>query len=291
MAERFKIHRLIGKSAFGGIYEATDAKSGKKILLKRFFSERGKTSVAGWGKTFLAILRDWKLIDCTGMVKLYDGGIDEDGAYMCLHYFESEPLLTYYPRVMSFRELRNFATQSLKILEKLHNNNIVHGALVPNSFLVSKETISLRQYFLCDLGLSQLVPKINSVFARNWFPSDPALLAPELFEKHPAVSVTDIYMLGHIFYYMVLGGHPFADLPFSEAERRHYEHDIPRLDDIIPDLPGDIATWIQSMMLPHPEDRTFSAEEALANMPHKDSFKIADYNLMNFSEQHAIAKV
>lgn len=279
MKERFKIQRLIGKSATGGIYIASDSKNGKKILLQRFYSENGNTSTLGWDYIFRDIMREWKLIKHPGILKLHEADIDEDGAYMSLHYFESEPLILHFTTLMSFEELINFATQATSVLNEIHSKNIVHGALSPNSFLVSKETLRQKQYFLADLSLSQLVPRINRSYAKGWLPSDPAILAPEIFEGHKPLDVTDVYMLGHIFYYMVLGAHPLADLTLEEAERRHFAHEMPRLDEVMPAVPEEIATWIQGMMLPHPDDRTESMAEVINSIPDRSVFILADQQI------------
>ncbi len=272
MSERFKISRLIGKNGTGGIYEAIDTERDQKVLLHRFFSEKGDTSTRGWDYLFKDIGRQWKIIDYPGFMKLHEAGIDDDGAYMSMHYFESSPLLTHYPSAMPMDEFYNFAVQALETMDTIHEMGIVHGALTPNSFLVSLETVNWNQYILSDLGLTALVPKINRRYSKDFLPSDPAILAPELFERLDPVFVTDIYMLGHIFYYMLAGAHPLADLPLDEVEDRHFQHDFPRVDELRPQIPEEVATWIQGMMLPHPDDRFQEMRDVLNNMPAKESF-------------------
>lgn len=267
MPERFEITRLIGKNGTGGIYEANDKKHNRKVLLHRFFSEKGDTSIRGWELHFKDIARQWALVKVPGFMKLHEADIDEDGAFMSLHYFESKPLLVHYMRAMHLAEFRNFAQQACKTLEALHLSGIVHGALAPNSFLVSQETVNSHQYILWDLGFSHLVPKINRKYAINYTPSDPAILAPEIFEGLEPAAVTDIYMLGHIFYYMLANAHPLAELPLSIVEKRHIAHDFPRIDDIRPHVPTVIGDWIESMIQAAPKDRLQTIKEVLATMP------------------------
>jgi serine/threonine protein kinase len=270
--ERFQISRLVAKNGTGGIYEAFDALEDRKVLLHRFFSEKGDTSVRGWEHLFKDISRQWKLIKHPGFMKLHEAGIDNDGAFMSMHFFNSNPLLTRYPASMPMDEFYNFINQACRTIDVLHEMGVVHGALSPNSFLVSMETVTSNQYIMADLGLTQLVPKINRRYAMDFLPSDPAILAPELFERLEPVFVTDIYMLGHIFYYMLAGAHPLADLPLDVVEDKHFAHDFPRLDELRPHIPEAIATWIQSMMLPHPDDRLQDMREVIAQMPPYEIF-------------------
>lgn len=272
MSERFQISRLVGKNGTGGIYEATDSEHDRKVLLHRFYSEKGDTSVRGWDYLFKEVINQWKVVKHPGIMKLHEAGIDQDGAYMSMHYFNSNPLLTHFPHSMPLSEFYNFATQACLTIDKIHDLGIIHGALTPNSFLVSLETTNQNQYIMSDLGLTQLVPKINRRFASQFLPSDPAILAPELFEKLDPVFVTDIYMLGHIFYYMIAGAHPLADLPLEEVEDRHFSHDIPRLDELRSEVPEAIGTWIQSMMLPHPDDRIQDIRDVISTMPSAEHF-------------------
>ena len=271
-AERFTITRLVSKNGTGGIYEALDTKHDQRVLLHRLYAENGDTSTRGWDFLFKDIARQWQIIDHSGFMKMHSADIDEDGAYMSLRYFEYSLLLAVYPNGMPVEEFYNFATQACSVIDAIHDMGVVHGALVPNSFLISLETVNQNKYILSDLGLTGLVPKINKQYAKNFLPSDPALLAPELFEKIAPVFITDIYMLGHIFYYILAGVHPLANLPLREAERRHFQHDFSRVDEIRPHIPENIATWIQSMMLPHPEDRLQDMRDVIANMPPREDF-------------------
>jgi len=215
MKERFSISRLVGKNGTGGIYEAYDTDHNQKVLLHRFYSENGNTSTSGWEYMFSDVARQWKILEHSSFIKLHEAGVDEDGAFMCMHYFNSAPLLNIFPNGMPIEEFYNFAVQILNLMDTLHEIGIVHGALLPNSFLVSLETVNSNQYIMSDLGLTALVPKINRNYASDFLPSDPAILAPELYENLEPVFVTDIYMLGHIFYYMLAGVHPLADLRSS----------------------------------------------------------------------------
>jgi len=272
MRERFGISRLVGKNGTGGIYEAFDSEQNRKVLLHRFYSESGETSTSGWEYLFSDVSRQWRIINHPGFIKLHEAGIDQDGAFMSMHYFHSSPLLTVYPNGMPVEEFYNFAMQVCHVMDTIHHMGIVHGALLPNSFLVSLETVNTNQYIMSDLGLTALVPKINRKYASDFIPSDPAILAPELYENLEPVFVTDIYMLGHIFYYMLAGMHPLADLTYEETEFRHFQHDFPRVDELCQHIPKSIATWIQSMTLPHPEDRPQDMRDVLSSMPPIEHF-------------------
>jgi len=267
MKERYKIVRLIGKNTTGGIYEATDTQNNRRVLLHRFYSSNGNTSTAGWGYIFRDLIQQWKRVEHSGFMKIHDAGIDDDGAFVSMHYFESIPMLKQFNRAMELDEFYNFAYQAINTLIHLHQSGIVHGAVSPSSWLISLETVNRKQYIIRDLGLHQITPIINRQFAEHFYPADPAILAPEIFEDIAAVTRTDIYMLGHTFYYLLAGAHPLAELPVEEAERRHFQHDFPRIDDIRSHIPAELASWIQRMTLPHPDDRFQTMQEVFENMP------------------------
>jgi len=271
MEERYEIVRLIGKNTTGGIYEAIDHHHERRVLLHRFYSSKGDTSVRGWDYIFRDIVRQWKLISNPGFIKLHEAGIDEDGAFISMHYFESSPMLVEFNRAMELDEFFNFAEQALKTLIHLHSMGIVHGAVGPDSFLVSLETVNKKQFIIRDLGLYKLTPKINRQFAEEFYPGDFAILAPELFERLEPVDRTDIYMLGQTFYYMIAGAHPLAELSKEEAERRHFQHDFPRLDHIRDTISEELATWIQQMTFPHPDDRFQTMQHCFDMMPKPQS--------------------
>ena len=111
--------------------------------------------------------------------------------------------------------------------------------------------------------MRQLLLLTQNAQALSSPPSDPATLAPELFQERETTPQTDLYMLGQIFYYLLTGGHPFVGLSLKEALNKHVTHELPLLNQCNPKISKRIAKWVDLLTQPNPENRPLSALAAL----------------------------
>lgn len=96
-------------------------------------------------------------------------------------------------------EIVDFGLQISEILEKLEQNNILHGNLKPENIFINKKGKFVLGGFTAFEGTAE----------------DPSFLAPEMEAGKQPDYTTDIYSLGLIMYTMVNGG----KLPFETTDR------------------------------------------------------------------------
>ena len=96
-------------------------------------------------------------------------------------------------------EVVDFGLQISEILEKLEQNNILHGNLKPENIFINKKGKFVLGGFTAFEGTAE----------------DPSFLAPEMEAGKQPDYTTDIYSLGLIMYTMVNGG----KLPFETKDR------------------------------------------------------------------------
>jgi len=99
---------------------------------------------------------------------------------------------------------------------------------------------------------------VSEVYDLAQVMADPAILAPELFDNSQATERADLYMLGHILYMSLAGGHPFAGLSFEEAEKLHLRG-LPPIEEFNDEVPESFSLWIKSLTQINPDDRPSSA--------------------------------
>lgn len=95
-------------------------------------------------------------------------------------------------------------TVSLSALTALHNRSQAHGDISPKTvFLCNDGTIKIT-------GLGQSQGTEDSLSIGGDHLGDPDYLAPERIDGRPPDPVSDLYSLGHTFYFLLTGRAPFA---------------------------------------------------------------------------------
>ena len=109
---------------------------------------------------------------------------------------DADPITeTFKDKQLSDAEIVDFGLQISEILDKLEQNNILHGNLKPENIFVDRKGKFVLGGFTAFEGTSE----------------DPSFLAPEMESGKQPDYTTDIYSLGLIMYTMVNGG----KLPFE----------------------------------------------------------------------------
>ena len=265
--ERYEIIKLLGKGRTGGIYEAEDTNLGRKVAMRRFFAQNKQTDLSEYKDDFEKVAHSLSALQHPNLLRVYDAGFDNDGAYIISQLLQGETLHDKLKtEAIPAYEVNDLAQQMLDALSTAHKEGFVHGAITPGSILMSPRARGGYLYVILDMGLSRLAPLIQGKDSVLSIMADPAILAPELFGDAEATERSDLYMLGHILYMCLAGGHPFGGVSAEEAEKMHHAG-LPSLLDFNADVPEDFRLWIENLTQINPDDRPASAVDALNSLP------------------------
>ncbi len=266
--ERYEITQLIGKGRTGGVYEAEDHVLKRKVAMRRFFSQTGAAGANDYQSEFEAITHNLGAIQHPSLLTVYDAGLDGDGPFMIAQLLGGQSLTEKITEASSLQpqEAHEFAHQMLDALTAAHAAGFYHGAITPGSIMLKPRARGGHHYVILDLGLSRLAPLIQGENSTLAMMADPATIPPELFAGQPASAKSDLYMLGHLIYYSLLGGHPFAGLSLEDAATWH-QTGIPHLSTVNPIFQGPFYDWIATLTHPDPASRPESAVAAMQSQP------------------------
>jgi|GEM_PF-2484118 len=267
LEERYEIIKVLGKGRTGGVYEAEDTNLGRKVAMRRFFAQSKNTDLEEYKTDFENVAHSLSALQHPNLLRVYDAGVDQDGAYIISQLLKGE---TLHDKIKNESipvwEVYDLAQQMLDALSTAHSEGFVHGAITPGSILMSPRARGGYLYVILDMGLSRLAPLIQGKDSILSIMADPAILAPELFDGGIANERADLYMLGHILYMCLAGGHPFGGVPAEEAEKMH-QKGLPPLQKFNEAVPEDFRLWIEKLIQINPDDRPASAVEALNSLP------------------------
>jgi serine/threonine-protein kinase len=142
-------------------------------------------------------------------------------------------------------------------LNYAHRAGVVHRDVKPGNLLVANETGTTK---LADFGIAKAaeqtrVTQVGSVLGTA------AYLAPEQAAGEQAGPAADLYALGVVAYQLMSGRLPYEAQSLTELALKQQREVPPRLDELNPDVPPQLAMAVDRALALDPRQRPASADE------------------------------
>ncbi len=144
---------------------------------------------------------------------------------------------------------------TLAALEHAHAVRLVHRDIKPENLLVGPEG-RLR---VTDFGLALALPRGRLFGGATSRSGTPQFAAPEQLTGGQVDSRTDVYSLGAVGYFLLLGRAPFPGRTMDAIVRGHVAGDLPDLAATRADVPPAIEEALRKAAAFQPADRFASA--------------------------------
>lgn len=204
----YSIVRLLGQGGFGKVQLAVHKKTKQKVAIKI-------TSIGGVHSTeedSLAEAETVKSLNHPNIVKVLNFFIIKKllQSYIIMEYLEGGELLNYIQekKTLSEEDARTIFKQIVSAIDYCHKQKIIHRDLkVENIMRVSQDSLEVK---VVDFGVSGLFAGRKSEVTKA---GSLLYMAPELLIKANMIAAPehDIWAMGCILYYMVVGKPPFED--------------------------------------------------------------------------------
>lgn len=182
--------------------------------------------------------------------------------YFVMEYVDGTSLDTYVrgrggpPLPMD--EALNLLDQMCLGVSAIHGAGIAHRDLKPSNILVGPG----RRVVVADLGLAKKVSPGDA--DRMSFSGTPAYIAPEVALRRSVdralLPRADVYALGLIAYWLLVGRLPFEGRNMIELFRQHAHRTPPPPSELNPELPPSFDEAVLAALAKDPEERTPDAE-------------------------------
>jgi Protein kinase domain len=257
LKDRYRILELLGEGGSGKTYRALDTKEEVEVAVK-VLSLQGMTD---W-KTLELFEREAKILeqlDHPAIPRYLDffrspsstPNAEEEVFCLVQEIAPGRPLNAWIEEGYSFseKELKQVAVQILEILIYLQDFTppIIHRDLKPQNIIRTESGM----IYLVDFGAVRDTYHLT-ITGGSTIVGTYGYMAPEQF-RGQAVLATDLYGLGATLLYLRSGQDP-ADLPVKKMK-------IDFRDRV--KTSADLATWLDCLLEPMPEDRYRSATLAL----------------------------
>ncbi len=262
LAGRYRIDALIGRGGAGAVYRARDLAVARDVALKLLYPHLAPSHVAA---RFLREARLASALEHPGIIRIHDHGTAEDGspflAMELLRGMSVHKLVS--AQELSVSDAVGITLHALRALAYAHDAAIVHRDLKPGNLFLVAGNKGPRVKIL-DFGMAKiLTPDEPELTRAGQVLGTPGFMSPEQLKDSRLVDPrTDIYGMGAVLYFMLVGRPPVRGRNLPETLRKLMTgqiHRHPRVYRV--EIPESLDAATSRALDPSPLKRPQSARE------------------------------
>ncbi len=261
----YAVKALIGRGAMGAVYLARDEALGRPVALKVLLGSlaRNPDQVRRFQREAQAAAP----LRHPNIVAMYEAGIRGGTPYIAMEYVEGEPLDRFLRRrgaTLKWQNALHIAHQVAEALACAHAHGIVHRDVKPANILLDHQ----GRVRLTDFGIANACEEDAIAGDRPaerggvaHITGTPDYMAPE--QCMGAVDIgpaCDLFSLGVTLYQMLSGRMPFTGRSTVALMNSIMTEDPPRLSQLDPAIPDDVARLVAHLLEKDPAKRPASAK-------------------------------
>jgi eukaryotic-like serine/threonine-protein kinase len=291
---KYQLLRLLGRGAFGHVYEAEHADVGRRYAVK----------LLHWGldsartrQRFAREARVLARLEHENIVGLIDLGEDaECGDYLVLELVRGSTLRSALPALQSEAPERalSIIRQIARGLAHAHAEGIVHRDLKPENVMLTSHADGRLLVKILDFGIARLLHAEQEEFMTTSGATvgTAAYMAPEQARGDRDVdSRADVYALGVIAYEALGGVRPFEGTSYNETLFNILTKGHTPLAELRPDLDPTLSNLIGRALMKDRNERFESVEtfaEALCQVG-RSGLASVDVATVDFDSDERVA--
>ncbi|HEY7106060.1 MAG TPA: serine/threonine-protein kinase [Acidimicrobiia bacterium] len=260
LAGRYELGETIGRGGMADVRAATDTRLGRDVAVKLLRADLAARADAR--RRFDAEARAAARLTHPNIVVVYDCGEDLDVPFLVMERLPGDTLageLADGP--VTVERARAVGVAILAALAHAHRHGVIHRDVKPANVLLAADGTPK----VADFGIAKTAEDdTGTLTLTGELVATPAYLAPERIRDAPATFASDLYAVGVVLYEALAGRRPFTgDSPVAVLDAV-LRDDAPRLVQLRPDVPRDVAAVVERAMAHDPVERFTSAEEMAA---------------------------
>ncbi|HEY6561972.1 MAG TPA: protein kinase [Polyangiaceae bacterium] len=248
---RYVVREKIASGGMGTVYRVLDATTGNELALKR--PSAGK--VHG-GLVIESFEREYQVLaslDHPRIIRVFDYGVDDIGAYYAMELIPGEDLRRGAP--VPFRQACLYMRDVATCLALLHARRLLHRDLSASNVRRTAD----GHCKLLDFGALMPFGVAETVVGT------PPGVPPEALDNAPLDQRADLYALGALAYWTLTGQHAYPARSLGQLYEV-WDQPPPAPSVLVPDIPRELDGLVLSLLSLDPFARPGSAAEVIARL-------------------------
>lgn len=270
--DRYRIIERIARGGMGEVYKAEHIERDLEQYVAVKFLHRRFANEPSFSARFFNEARYSARIRHPNAVRVFDRGSLEDGTlFIVMEYVRGESLSRYIKRVgmIDIAPAIRIATQIASVLAEAHQSGVIHRDVKPDNIMLMK---SARPGFphvtVLDFGIAKMFDDdrghqtdTNVIFGT------PEYMSPEQGRGHPYDHRVDIYALGLLIYYMLVGKPPFTGKDKVAVVHQQCYEPVPLLHtQTSQPVPARLSSLVARMVAKDPAERPADMLEVMREL-------------------------
>ncbi len=272
---RFEVLSLIARGGMGRVYRARQQPLGRLVAIKILDPRQSDKEDQDFQARFFLEASTAAKLSHPNTVTVFDYGKTDDNVfYIVMELVEGRTLAAVLKdsSPMDPQKAVHICVQIARSLREAHSIGIVHRDLKPANVLVTKHADEDDFAKVLDFGLVKNTEDDVELTQAGLFMGSPKYMAPEQIQGGEVDGRTDVYALGCVLYYMLVGRVPFDRENQVQILMAHCRDAVPPMlrDDGVPIPQGLIAVTMRCLAKDK-EQRFAGMNEVIAAMKHASS--------------------
>ena len=262
--DRYLVERELGRGAFGTVYRARHAVTGRAVALRVLLAHAAATTEMV--ERFFREARAAASTMSPHIVDVLDASVAPDGApFLALELLEGDDLEAHLARQGRLRvaDALRIAREIASGLDAAHRRGVVHRDLKPANVFLARRADAAPAAKILDFGMSKLAEPSSVRTGTGTVMGTPLYMAPEQLagRAREADARADLYALGAILFEMLAGTAPHDATSLDALVAMKLTQPPRDLAALAPGTHPGVVALVHRCLALRPEDRPASAVE------------------------------
>lgn len=255
----FKVLKKLGSGGFGAVYEAFDLRTGQEIALKIIdISQMDSEAI-------FRLLQECEVLQRVhhpNIIYCYGTEMEGEQVYTALELVKGQDLkeIMEDESILNYPEALRIIYELAQAVAALHREGIIHRDIKAENVIIETKQdgwIKKRYPKLVDFGLAWDLYNTDFVEDEEEIMGTPYYMAPEYIQGVDGLNPkVDVYALGVLLYYLVVGSYPFKGRNTPGTLEKHLRSPVPAISW----LPKPVEQLIHDMLAKKPKKRPSSKD-------------------------------
>jgi tetratricopeptide (TPR) repeat protein len=258
IADQFELVRVAGAGGMGEVWYAKDLLRDAPVALKLLIGT-GESGKARFLRE-AAVLADLRH---PGIVRYVSHGLTpSQELYLAMEWLDGEDLAKRLERgPLSVESTTAMLRNAAEALGIAHARGIVHRDIKPSNLFLPDGSIQAMK--ILDFGVARV--GVTTRTRAGGMVGTPGYMAPEQARGEEEVDArADVFALGCVAFECLTGRRAFEADHVMALLAKILLEDVPRVSDVLPDVPPDLDELLRRMVQKDPAERPRDASELLA---------------------------